>query len=389
MIRIGLPILGFFFLLQAAFGQGAVVNPSPVARFAFCAHASDPPSGNPSAAAYCRLDDTVYVKIDNLPAASQPKDFLLVFDDRVMKGLTGRASSAPNGLLAFDLKRLGAGSADGLDNRNAWNAILSRAKGPRTIAVSVAAAGGAPYPGSAHVEFHPLPDWTWLLVALVLLLLGGFIWLAISSDIVRDGPSLPGGKKLSFSLGRCQMAWWTFIVVASFLYIWAATTDFDVIPSGALVLMGISSATALGAGLVDLNRRSQRQSLLEEQATLNSRLTQLAMALKAAPLTNVSDLQAERDQKQARLTALNTELASLPSPPSPSEGFLLDILRDETGISLHRFQMALWISVVLGIVFAFGVCSDLAMPDFSATLLALMGISSGTYVGFKIPDPPK
>jgi hypothetical protein len=35
------------------------------------------------------------------------------------------------------------------------------------------------------------------------------------------------------------------------------------------------------------------------------------------------------------------------------------------------------------------VFSQLAMPDFSATLLGLMGISSGTYIGFKIPDAPK
>jgi len=28
---------------------------------------------------------------------------------------------------------------------------------------------------------------------------------------------------------------------------------------------------------------------------------------------------------------------------------------------------------------------DLTMPEFSATMLALMGISSGTYIGFKLP----
>ena len=50
--------------------------------------------------------------------------------------------------------------------------------------------------------------------------------------------------------------------------------------------------------------------------------------------------------------------------------------------------MAVW-TVVLGFVFVTTVYRTLAMPDFSATLLGLMGISSGTYVGFKIPDPPK
>ena len=43
----------------------------------------------------------------------------------------------------------------------------------------------------------------------------------------------------------------------------------------------------------------------------------------------------------------------------------------------------------LGFVFAISVVKDFVMPEFSSTLLGLMGISSGTYIGFKIPDPPK
>jgi hypothetical protein len=33
--------------------------------------------------------------------------------------------------------------------------------------------------------------------------------------------------------------------------------------------------------------------------------------------------------------------------------------------------------------------NQLAMPQFSATLLGLLGISAGTYVGFKIPESDK
>jgi hypothetical protein len=35
------------------------------------------------------------------------------------------------------------------------------------------------------------------------------------------------------------------------------------------------------------------------------------------------------------------------------------------------------------------VARDLVMPDFDTTLLGLMGISSGTYIGFKFPEKPK
>lgn len=41
--------------------------------------------------------------------------------------------------------------------------------------------------------------------------------------------------------------------------------------------------------------------------------------------------------------------------------------------------------LVLGGIFLTAVLWDLTMPEFSATMLALMGISSGTYIGFKLP----
>jgi hypothetical protein len=71
--------------------------------------------------------------------------------------------------------------------------------------------------------------------------------------------------------------------------------------------------------------------------------------------------------------------------PTVSRSFLMDVLSDEHGISLHRFQMFIW-TIVLGVLFGVGVYNNLAMPSFSSTLLTLMGISAGTYLGFKIPE---
>ena len=56
-----------------------------------------------------------------------------------------------------------------------------------------------------------------------------------------------------------------------------------------------------------------------------------------------------------------------------------------TGISIHRFQMFAW-TLILGVIFIGSVYKNLEMPQFSATLLGLMGISSGTYLGFKVPE---
>jgi hypothetical protein len=60
----------------------------------------------------------------------------------------------------------------------------------------------------------------------------------------------------------------------------------------------------------------------------------------------------------------------------------MDILSDDHGVNFHRFQMAAW-TFVLGIIFIQQVYKGLAMPDFDVTLLGLMGISAGTYLGLK------
>ena len=71
--------------------------------------------------------------------------------------------------------------------------------------------------------------------------------------------------------------------------------------------------------------------------------------------------------------------------PLASEGFFKDILSDANGISFPRFQTAGW-TLVLGVIFVVSVYRVLSMPDFDPQLLMLMGISSGTYIGFKFPE---
>jgi hypothetical protein len=59
-----------------------------------------------------------------------------------------------------------------------------------------------------------------------------------------------------------------------------------------------------------------------------------------------------------------------------------------TKYSFHRFQMLAW-TLLLGFVFVAKVLSDRAMPEFNAMTLSLLGISAGTYLGFKIPEARK
>jgi hypothetical protein len=170
-------------------------------------------------------------------------------------------------------------------------------------------------------------------------LLAGFIVLALKTDILRDGEHLPNGTRLSFSLGRTQMAWWTLIISGSFLYVWMVTQDWTfLIPGSALVLMGISASTALGSQLIDGNRNQRPQALLDRQRTLTNGFSLIAVALRATPLD--SALQAQQAQTQSQLSDVNSKLDKLPPDFGPSSNFLSDILSDDDGGSLHRFQNA-------------------------------------------------
>jgi hypothetical protein len=72
------------------------------------------------------------------------------------------------------------------------------------------------------------------------------------------------------------------------------------------------------------------------------------------------------------------------STPPTSKGFWKDI-SGSSGVQLHRIQIIAW-TVVLAFVFIVRIFTKLSIPDFNPTLLGLLGLSAGTYVGFKFPE---
>jgi hypothetical protein len=165
------------------------------------------------------------------------------------------------------------------------------------------------------------------------------------------------------------MAVWFFLVVIAFVFLWLVTRSIDTLNSTVLVLMGIGAGTALGAEVQNAGKPTKLDDLNNERQTL---------AVK--PVAN------RTPEEVTQLVTLDQQInAEINKPPPASVGFLDDILTDASGISFHRFQMAVW-TFVLGIIFVVGVYRDLAMPDFNGTLLALLGISNGTYLGFMIPE---
>ena len=148
------------------------------------------------------------------------------------------------------------------------------------------------------------------------------------------------------------MAFWFFVAVASFVLIWLITSNRDSLTPEVLTLLGISTATALGAAVIGANKaggdENKKQALDQEQKTLEVRLAQLDQEIAAQP-QNLSELNQEKADKTARLEQVKKELADVVrrQQPKKSEGFLNDILSDADGISLHRFQMASWGSFLL------------------------------------------
>ena len=218
-------------------------------------------------------------------------------------------------------------------NRQLWKPFLYDPLFDPEVSVRVSAGvrGERPLPRAPNANlsirvrklYVDLTTWVWLalLIAFAVIIL----LAAVYTDMLRDGASADGVRQ-PYSLGRSQMAWWFFLIVLSYVFIWLVTGDRDTIPPSLLGLMGISAVTAIAASAM-----------------------------------------ATREEKFA------------------SKGFWRDLVADERGVvALDRLQIVVW-TIVLSGIFLTSVIWDLTMPEFNTTLLALMGISSGTYIGFKLP----
>ena len=220
--------------------------------------------------------------------------------------------------------------------------------------------------------------WT---VVLALVVFAILLWrFVLSTDLLRDwGPSPPGRKQNTYSLGRFQMAFWFMVILAATSLIALVTGDLPALPDSVLALMGIAGGTALGAAVIDLGQpatspKGQYSAMLEQLEQLELQVIVLQKQSPHSPMIGV--LNSQVDGVKAKMSSLEKNVFS--------EGFLSDILSDNGGIDFHRFQIFIW-TLFLGGVFLTYAISSLALKDFNTTWLALMGISSGTYIGFKLP----
>lgn len=206
-----------------------------------------------------------------------------------------------------------------------------------------------PAPPHNGVNYHHT-----LALIMILGIIALFIFLALFSNILRDevndcaafdqgvddirktGKRLPKPEN-PFSLSRSQLAVWTVIISCSFIYMALCLGgDCTNVPINqtALILMGIGASVTTASSIMD-----------------------------------------KREIADNRPRHQN----------SPSQGFFIDILSDDNGISIHRFQNVVWTSIamVLYLSKVYATKSGCDLPELSQTLLILTGISSTTYLFMK------
>jgi hypothetical protein len=280
-----------------------------------------------------RLGDWLTVDLQGLSLqqqnfATQYKSKLTLFlGDVPIKGLCTDLCVATNtgqAELRFHLQRVDS-------VRDDWAALLG-SPGHFLLPMHVSVGLGDDAPLSSvndtvgQINFVVINEsWFWVCVMFAVLLFLGVFALATKTNALRDdGPELPAGQLRTYSLARCQMAFWLVLVLPTFIFLWLVTGAYDTLTSSVLVLMGVSAGTTIFAHA------------------------------QAKPVAG----------------------------PLGSKSFVEDALKDDAGsTSFSHFQMFIW-TIVLGCIFITEVWQNLAMPEFSNNLLDMMGISSGTYLGF-------
>jgi len=387
-------------------------TPSPTATVAAQPAASPAPTVDDSkpqvtgVIGNLQLDDIVEINVKNLDKWSEAAEandaskLVPYINGRAIRGNYPEELHLERGRLIYHLEITP-------ENKKVWIDLLGAPhsmREPATLSVGLE-------DGSAFKSLHgrgeqPVtlivisPVYGLVALAVILVTLTLLLWLVRKTNIIREpGPPPAPGKRRPYNLGRAQMAFWFFLIYASYVSIWLITDALDTITSSLLALMGISAGTALGEALIDTGKdttkANQLQDLTAEKQALDEGVSQTQTdldaidpaAASATDVANRESLVRQLTETRTRMNQIDQQLRTLKSQSSPtaSQGFLRDLLSDSSGYSFHRFQIFAW-TIVLGIIFVSSVYNALTMPEFSPTLLGLMGLSAGTYIGFKFPE---
>ncbi len=354
-------------------------------------------------AIYAQRGDEIWVDIYNLegwkrdlekqkklPDQNDIKDLVLYLDHRPLTGVppiywhevsawTEQSKDGKEPSVEYKITTVGFPLIRNDTSKPAWSHLLSQPVLNRRVVVSVGFNNGEEIDSFLKPDAKGIKelDQQFFLtvipnirtaIGLVVILgaLIAFLALARHTHIIRDAtaPRRPDGIR-PYSLARAQMAFWFFLVIASY---------FGNTPTVDVTRPHLEVVEELG---------KLRTETLKELEALQKARAQISSADKQ----QLEENERQQDELRERLANIRWQAAYFAWPTW--KGVMYDLLAENNLISFHRFQIFVW-TLVLGIMFVANVYTELAMPQFSATLLGLLGISAGTYVGFKLPEakPP-
>ncbi len=270
----------------------------------------------------------------------------------------------------------------------------------RLIVPSVLEPGAALPSQQTKVSFAP--GWKiWFMVFYGLALAAGMALLGLQSNMLRALQSRrrPNGKH-QLSLSHVQLAIWFIVVFGSYIYLWVITGDLDTLSTSGLYFVGIAIVTTMGSTAIQGMSTADKEvaaynnmlapRLEMDRVTIVSLVDQAEAAarqrweeLRQSGLSSAEQLNHDAFRNWDDLRRQKDYLAT-----PLIYRWLVDLLSENGEVTLHRFQMLAW-TLGLAFIFCVRVFSDLTMPTFPGEVLGLMGISAGTYLGFRVPEAGK
>jgi hypothetical protein len=348
------------------------------------------------------LRDTIGVIVDDLPSLIEEQKcrrdssaIVLFLDGRPVPGSTVYPpSNLREGILHFELRRSDTQVSKSESDR-LWTYILGRPSfEPRILPVSVGLSTQHAVPSAASLALTSIPSggfFVWLVI--FSLALGFFLWLTHKSDIIRGSTPIPAVGRRPYSLSKFQAAWWFFIVLAAYLFIAIVTGEWNTSINGTVLgLLGIAGGTAVGSAFIDVSKgtpdtaghhRDAKAQIEAEIEGLEKSESELGIQAKTLAGVDKANKLSELQRIRERITERKSALVKA---EQRSEGLFIDMVSDAHGVSFHRFQL-LTLTILFGIIFIHGVWKDLTMPSFNDGLFGLLGLSSLSFLGLKIPEP--
>lgn len=253
-----------------------------------------------------------------------------------------------------------------------------------------------------------VPMWkVWWIVVYLGATVAVMAFLACKTSLIRalDSRRRPDGR-YQLSLTHTQLALWFIVVLSSYFYLWVVTGEMEkTFSDTGLYLVGISIVAAFGSHAIQGIIAPDRDIALYNQA-LSTRVGKdketILQAIRSSLETVMPEWEAAHAaaagaDPKSELAMKATRLYETCEDLRRQERYMLaglpyrwltDLLSENGEITIHRFQMLAW-TFGLAFIFFARVFTDLTMPTFPTQILALMGISAGTYLGFRIPETQK